>query len=63
MMMMTMMTNTIPYRCTKLHIWDFVRMGFWASAVIILILIVLNIFTPLILLVNADRLQCPVRAV
>ena len=38
-------------------------MGFWASAVIILILIILNIFIPLILLVNADRLQCPVRAV
>ena len=28
MMMMTMMTNTIPYRRTKTHIWDKVLMGF-----------------------------------
>ena len=33
MMMMTMMTNIIPYWRTKTHIWDFVFMGFWASAV------------------------------
>ena len=29
MMMMTMMTNTIPYRRTKTHIWDKVLMGIW----------------------------------
>ena len=28
-MMMTMMTNTIPYRRTKTHIWDKVFMGIW----------------------------------
>ena len=28
MMTMTMMTNTIPYRRTKTHIWDKVLMGF-----------------------------------
>ena len=27
MMMMTMMTNTIPYRRTKTHIWAKVLMG------------------------------------
>ena len=29
MKMMTMMTNTIPYRRTKNHIWDKVLMGIW----------------------------------
>ena len=29
MMMMTMMTYTIPYRRTKTHIWDKVLMGIW----------------------------------
>ena len=32
MMMMTMMTNIIPYRRTKTHIWEKVLMGIWASA-------------------------------
>ena len=37
MMMMTMMTNTIPYRRTKIHIWDKVLMGIWVHPVMTVI--------------------------
>ena len=33
MMMMTMMTNTFPYRRTKTHIWDKVLMGIWVHPI------------------------------
>ena len=33
MMMMTMMTNTIPYRRTKNHKWDKVLMGIWVHPI------------------------------
>ena len=33
MMAMTMMTNIIPYRRTKTHIWDKVLMGIWVHPV------------------------------
>ena len=32
MMTMTMMTNIIPYWRTRIHIWEKVLMGIWASA-------------------------------
>ena len=51
-MMMTMMTNTIPYRRTKTHIWDKVLMGIWvhpitAIIVIINIIIIISIINSL----------------
>ena len=33
MMAMTMMTNIIPYRRTKTHIWEKVLMGIWVHPV------------------------------
>ena len=44
MMAMTMMTNIIPYRRTKTHIWDKVLMGIWVHPIIISITIINNIF-------------------
>ena len=35
MMMMAMMTNTIPYRRTKNHIWDKVLMGIWVHPIMV----------------------------
>ena len=40
MMMMTMMTNTIPYRRTKTHIWDKVLMGFLVHPIMIATIII-----------------------
>ena len=39
MMMMTMMTNAIPYRRTKTHIWDKVLMGIWVHPVVVAMMI------------------------
>ena len=44
MMAMAMITNIIPYRRTKTHIWDKVIMGIWVHPTIIT-----NIITMLIL--------------
>ena len=44
MMMMTMMTYTIPYRRTKNHIWDKVLMGIWVHPVIVVLLITVVVF-------------------
>ena len=38
MMAMTMMTNIIPYRRTKTHIWDKVLMGIWVHPVLIMMM-------------------------
>ena len=35
------MTNTIPYRRTKTHIWDKVLMGFWVHPIIIIFIIII----------------------
>ena len=40
-MMMTTMTNTIPYRRTKTHIWDKVLMGIWVHPIIITMIIMM----------------------
>ena len=36
MMAMTMMTNIIPYRRTKTHIWEKVLMGIWVHPMMIM---------------------------
>ena len=41
MMMMTMMMNTIPYRRTKNHIWDFALMGFWVHPIVTMIVMMI----------------------
>ena len=43
MMMMTMMTNTIPYRRTKTHVWDKVLMGIWVHPISAAYELIINI--------------------
>ena len=31
--------DTIPYRCTKSQIWDFVHMGFWVHPMVMMVMI------------------------
>ena len=63
MMMMTMMTNTTPYRRTKIHIWDKVLMGIWVHPNIItttiIIIAVIVITTVVHLFVRAQILKAP----
>ena len=50
MMAMTMMTNIIPYRRTKTHIWEKVLMGIWVHPNIINIA---NIIITIIVIVDS----------
>ena len=38
-MTMTMMTNIIPYRRTKTHIWEKVLMGIWVHPIFVVFVI------------------------
>ena len=51
MMMMTMMTYTIPYRRTKTHIWDKVLMGIWVHPIIIIIFFIITIIFIIFILI------------
>ena len=51
MMMMTMMTYTIPYRGTKTHIWDKVLMGIWVHPIIIIIFFIITIIFIIFILI------------
>ena len=52
MMTMTMMTNIIPYRRTKTHIWEKVLMGIWVHPGATIMNIIIIITTMMIIMVN-----------
>ena len=51
MMMMAMMTNTIPYRRKKNHVWDKVLKGIWVHPSLITIIIIITIITITIIMI------------
>ena len=51
MMAMTMMTNIIPYRRTKTHIWEKVLMGIWVHPILIINVIILIVIILIIIII------------
>ena len=52
MMAMTMMTNIIPYRRTKTHIWDKVLMGIWVHPIAFIPITIIGMMTMMTVVVT-----------